>query len=281
METVTTSEIPLVSCAASIDIVTPIADRYWVFKTPQTEVQAIREIYAYLEDEGITDIAIITCTTGFGAAGMTYLKSEKDDYGITIVAEQTFDANDTDMMGQLTNIKETDAEAVVCWATDKESAIVAQNMATLEMDIPLYCSHGIANMAFIDNAGEDANGVVFPAGKLLVLDDVDDSDPQKSVLTEYKADFEALYSGSTVSTFGGHAYDALKIVVMAIEALGDSLDGLSTAEARAEIRGEIEKTDGFVGTGGIFTMSTADHLGMAPGSLTLIEVVDGEWTCLQ
>ena len=76
------------------------------------------------------------------------------------------------------------------------------DMQTLQMTIPLYCSHGIANQAFIDNAGDAANGVIFPAGKLLVLDDVPASDPQKDVLTQYTEDFEA-YTGETVSTFGG------------------------------------------------------------------------------
>jgi branched-chain amino acid transport system substrate-binding protein len=280
--TVTAAKIPLVSCAASIDIVTPIADRYWVFKTPQTEVQAIREIYAHLEDEGITQVALITDTSGFGAAGRTYLMSLDEDYGITILEDETFASGDTSMQTQLTVIKgKEDVEAVICWATDQESAVVAQDMQTLQMEVPLFCSHGIANMDFITNAGEAANGVIFPAGKLLVIDDVPASDPQKDVLTQYKSDFEALYGAGTVNTFGGHAYDALSMVVMAIEASVDTLDDLSLAQARAKIRDEIEEIEDFAGTGGVFTMSATDHLGMAEGSLALIEIVDGEWTWLQ
>jgi branched-chain amino acid transport system substrate-binding protein len=280
--TVTSAEIPLVSCAASIDIITPIADRYWVFKTPQTEVQAIREIYAHLEDEGITQVALITDTSGFGAAGRKYLMSDAEDYGITVLEDETFTSSDTSMQTQLTVIKgNDDVEAVICWATDQESSVVARDMQTLEMDVPLYCSHGIANMDFITNAGEAGNGVIFPAGKLLVIDDVPASDPQKNVLTEYKSDFEALHGAGTVNTFGGHAYDALSMVVMAIEASVETLDDLSLAQARAKIRDEIEEIEGFAGTGGVFTMSATDHLGMAEGSLALIEIVDGEWTWLQ
>ncbi|RLC70848.1 MAG: ABC transporter substrate-binding protein, partial [Chloroflexi bacterium] len=81
-------------------------------------------------------------------------------------------------------IKGTDAEAVICWSTDKESAIVAQDMQTLHMDIPLLCSHGIATPAFIEAAGDAANGVIFPAGKLLVIDEVLADDPQKEVLSK-------------------------------------------------------------------------------------------------
>ena len=277
IDTVTTAEIPLVSCAASINIVTPVEDRYWVFKTPQTDKEAIGEIYSYMQSVNISKIALITATSGFGAAGLDILKADAPDYGMTIVNEQTFDEGDTSMQSQLTNIKGTDAEAVICWATDKESATIAKDMETLNMAIPLYCSHGIANMAFIDAAGDAANGVIFPAGKLLIADLVPADDPQKEVLTNYIADYEALGEG-TFSTFGGHAYDALSMVVMALDGLDE---GLTITEARAAVRDGLEGITNFAGTGGIFTMSPTNHLGMAPGSLAMIEIVDGEWTWLK
>ena len=278
IDTVTTAKVPLVSAAASIKIVTPIADRYWVFKTPQTDKEAVTEIYRYIKGQGITKVAIITDTSGFGAGGKAILESDAASYGITIVDNQTFSSGDTSMQSQLTHIKGTAAQAVICWATDKESAVVAQDMKTLQMTIPLYCSHGIANMNFITAAGAAANGVIFPAGKLLIVDEVPASDPQKEVLTKYKADYEAKYGAGTINTFGGHAYDALSMVVLALEEIDEGLD---TAAARAAVRDEIEKIKNFAGTGGVFTMSATDHLGMQPGSLGMIKIVDGKWTQLK
>ena len=227
---------------------------------------------------------IITSTSGFGATGRGILIDDADDYGITIVDDQTFSEGDTSMQSQLTHIKGTDAEAVVCWDTDKGSAIVALDMQTLQMEMPLVCSHGIANMAFINAAGDASNGVIFPAGKLLIVDDIPASDPQKDVLTQYRDDYEAIYGNGTINTFGGHAWDALQMLVMALEELTvadpyESADSL--AEARAEVRDSIEQITDFVGISGIFDMSANNHLGMQPGSLALIEIVDGEWTWSQ
>jgi branched-chain amino acid transport system substrate-binding protein len=278
IDIMTTAEIPLVSCAASIQIVTPVEERYWIFKTPQADKEAVSEIYTYMQDQGYSKIAIITATSGFGAGGRGILLSDAADYGLTVVDDQVFDEGDTSMQSQLTHIKGTDAEAVVCWSTDKEGAMVARDMQTLNMEIPLYCSHGIANKAFIDQAGDAANGVIFPAGKLLFVDDVPDTDPQKDTLVSYRDDYEALYGEGTINTFGGHAYDALSMVVMALE---DMDEGLSLADARASVRDSLEQITNFAGTGGVFTMSPTDHLGMQPGSLAMIEIVDGEWTWLQ
>jgi branched-chain amino acid transport system substrate-binding protein len=275
LDTVTTAEIPLVSLAASSSIVVPVEERYWIFKTPQTDKEAVAEIYTYLQSVDISNIALITATDWFGAAGRDVLIDDAPDYGLTIVDDQTFDSGDPSMLAQLTHIGGTDAEAVICWSLDIGSATVARDIQTLLLEIPLYCSHAIATRDFIDEVGDAANGVIFPAGKLLIVDQLPPDDPQKEVLVQYRDNYEALYGEGTVSTFGGHAYDALSMVVMALEEMDEGLD---LANARAAVRDGIEGIENFAGISGIFTMSPTDHLGMQPGSLAMIEIVDGEWT---
>jgi branched-chain amino acid transport system substrate-binding protein len=278
IDAVTTAKIPLISLAASIGIVTPVEQRYWVFKTPQADKEAVTEIYKYMQTKGFARVALITNTSGFGAGGRKFLLSDAATYGISIVDDQTYSVGDTSMQSQLTHIKGTTAQAVIVWDTDQQAAIVASDMRTLQMNIPLFASHGIANKAFIQNAGAAANGVIFPAGKLLVVDEVPATDPQKQVLTKYRNDFEAKYGSGTVNTFGGHASDALNMVVLALQKLPGGLD---LAQSRANIRDEIEKVKDFVGISGVFTMSPQDHLGMRPGSLAVIKIVDGKWTWAQ
>jgi branched-chain amino acid transport system substrate-binding protein len=283
IDTVTTAKVPLISCAANIGIVTPVADRYWVFKTPQADKEVADEVLRYMQGQNITKVAIITNTSSFGAGGRTVLQSDTGSYGMTIVDDQTYSTGDTIMESQLTHIKGTDAQAVICWDTDQQAAIVAQEMKTLQMTIPLYCSHGIANSQFIDEAGAAANGVVFCAGKLLVVDKVPATDPQYAALTQYAADYTAYEAkqgnpNALPSTFGGHAYDALSMVVMALKNMPEGLD---LAAARQAVRDGIEQITDFAGISGVFTMSQTNHLGMQPGSLAMIKIVDGKWTWLQ
>lgn len=272
LDTITQAEVPLVSCAASSKIVEPVDERYWVFKTPQSDTLAVGEIYAYLTDQGISKIALITDSGGYGSTGREQLVALADDWDMTIVADEKFGTQDTDMTSQLTSIRGTEAEAVICWGTNPGPSVIAQNMQALGMDLPLLNSHGIANKQFIDLAGDAANGVIFPAGKLLVADQLPDTDPQKEVLVSYKEDFEALYGEGTTNTFGGHAYDAIMMLVSALEEVGPD---------SAAIRDALENITEFPGTGGVFNMSATDHNGLSAGAFVLIEVVDGEWVWLQ
>jgi branched-chain amino acid transport system substrate-binding protein len=290
------AEIPLISCAAGVSIVTPTAtnDKHWIFTTPQLSVMVIQKLYAYLLTQSITKIAILTDTNGFGVDGKNNLKAQAATYGITITAEQTYGGSDADMLTQLTLIKNSSPQAVVCWGTSPGPAIVARNMTTLGMtNIPLFGSHGIAFQSFITAAGASANGVIFPCGKLPIIDSLPASDPQKDLLTTYRDEFNERYGNGTANTFGGHAYDALSIVVAALENAVDetpkdinsSDDTLQTV--RGKIRDYVEtkvnstgfaETGGFPGTAGVFNMSAENHNGLAMSCLVMVKIVGGKWT---
>jgi len=265
VDTIEQAGVPLVACAAATQIVDPV--KKWVFAAPQTSDAAVQEIYDYAKANGIDRVAIMTASDGFGDGGKGSLEKLADAKGITIVAAESFGKTDTDMTPQLTKIKGTDAQAVIVWGTNPGPAVIAKNMKQLNMEIQLFQSHGVANATFIELAGEAANGVILPAGKLMVHQDISDDDPQKEVLTEYAEAFEAKYD-KPANTFGGHAYDALHIVVNALEAAGPD---------KAKIRDEIEKMN-FVGTAGVFQMSPEDHNGLGKGSFVMIEIVGGDWT---
>lgn len=268
--TIEGAKIPLISCAAAEAIVTDPEtgkERKWVFKTPQKDSHAVIRIYEHMKSKGITKVALITGTTGFGDQGRKQLKKYADDMGFTVVADETYGPQDTDMTVQLTKIKGTDAQAIVNWSIVPAQSIVPKNMRQLGMTIPLYQSHGFGNVKYAEAAGEAGEGLIFPAGRLLVAEKLPDDHPQKKLLVEYKTAYETKYN-EPVSTFGGHAYDALWIVIKALEKAGPD---------KAKIRDEIENITGFVGTGGIFNFSPDDHTGLTKDAFEMLTVKNSKF----
>jgi len=269
VDTVEKEKVPMISCAASIKIVQPV--KPYVFKTPQSDSLAVDEIYAYLKKKNLTKVAILTSTGGFGATGKDALQAAASGAGIQIVAAESFGDTDTDMTTQVAKIKGSAAQALIVWGTNPGPAIVTKNAKQVGLTIPIFQSHGIANQQFLDLAGDAANGVIFPAGKLIAPDIVPNNDPQKPVLDSFAKDFKAKYNGTAPSTFAGHAYDAMMLLKQAIEKGGAD---------RSKIRDELEKIKSFPGTGGVFNMSPTDHNGLGPGSFLMVKVVNGKWTVL-
>src|ERR1700753_836596 len=263
------AKVPFISLAGAIEVVDPV--RKYVFKTPHTDKMACEKIFENLKLRTFTKIAMISGTDGFGASMRAQCLKVAGNYGIQVVADESYGPRDTDMTAQLTKIKNTPGvQAVVNPGFGQGPAIVTRNYAQLGMSAtPLYQSHGVASKSFIELAGPAADGVRLPAAALLVGDKLPDSDPQKKVVVDYKQAYEAS-TKQPVSTFGGPAYDGLFILV-------DALKRANSAESD-KIRDAIEATKGFVGTGGIVTMSPTDHLGLDLTAFRMLEIKGGDWT---
>ena len=257
---------PLLSCAAAEAIVAPVAS--YVFKTPQKDSYVARWIFKTMQDMGIEKIGVVAANTGFGNAGKGQLEKFAPEYGIEIAIAETYDKGATDLTSVLTKLKARNVEAVVNWSIVPAQSIVPKNMKQLGMDIPLFQSHGFGNIKYVEAAGQAAEGIIFPCGRLLVAEKLPDSDPQKENLVAYKTSYESKYD-EAVSTFGGHAYDALMIALEAIKNAGSA--------ERAAIRNAIEDIDNFPGTGGVFDFSAEDHNGLGMDSIIMLTVKNGEF----
>ena len=207
----------LLSCAAAEVIVNPVAK--YVFKTPQKDSFAAEKIFMQMKKMGIKKIGVVSGNDGFGKAGKEQLEKIAPEYGIEIVANEVYDKDATDLTAVATKLKAANVQAVVNWSIVPAQSIIAKNMRQIGMTVPLFQSHGFGNIKYVQAAGDAAEGIIFPAGRLLVADSLPKSNKQKAVLLKYKKDYETKFK-EDVSTFGGHAYDAFMILENAIAKVG-------------------------------------------------------------
>ena len=260
--------MPFISLAGAVVIVDPV--KKWVFKTPHSDRQACERIFVDMKARGTTKIALISGAGGFDKSMRAQCIGVAKNYGIEIVADESYGAGDTDMTAQLSKIKNTlGVQAVLNAGFGQGPAIVTKNYRQLAIGASLYQSHGVASKQFIKLAGDAAEGVRLPAAALLVAEALPDSDPQKKVVLGYKRDYESRYK-SDVSTFGGHAYDGLMIAVEALKKAGGT--------DKAKVRDAIESVRGFMGTAGAFNYSPTDHVGLDVAGFRMLEIRKGDWT---
>ncbi|MCL7486967.1 MAG: ABC transporter substrate-binding protein [Desulfobulbaceae bacterium] len=264
------SETLLLSCAAAEVIVNPVAK--WVFKTPQMDSDAVRKIYMEMNKMNISKIAVVVGNTGFGQAGKGQLLEIAPEYGIDVVISEVYDKAATDLSAVVAKLMANkDIQAVVNWSIVPAQSIIIKNIRQAGWDVPIFQSHGFGNIKFVQAAGDAAEGVIFPAGRLLVADVLPEDNPQKEVLVKYKNDYESKFK-EDASTFGGHAYDAFKILCRAIEQVGVD---------KHKVREAIENMKGFVGTGGVFNFTPENHNGLGLDAFEMMTVKDGKFTLYQ
>ena len=263
--------VPFISMAGGVAIVEPV--KKWVFKTPHTDRMAAEKVFEDMRKKGLSKVGLLSETSGFGQSGRKEAQGVAAKYGITLVADETYGPKDTDMTAQLTKIRGVDGlQVVFVIGLGQGPAIVTRNYQQLGIKVPLYHAHGVASDEFIKLAGSAAEGVRLPAAALIVAKQLPNSDPQKAVVTAYDKAYRERYK-EDVSTFGGHAYDALMILTDAIKRAGGT--------DPAKVRDAIEQTRGYMGTGGLVNLSATDHLGLDLTAVRMLEIRNGDWVLAQ
>ncbi|MGE5893517.1 MAG: ABC transporter substrate-binding protein [bacterium] len=259
----------LLSCAAAEVIVNPVAK--YVFKVAPKDSYAAEMIFRRMKKMGITKIGVLSSNTGFGKGGKEQLEKLAPGHGITIVVSEVYDKAATDLTAEVTKLKANNVQAIVNWSIEPAQSIVIKNARQVGFEVPIFQSHGFANIQYAKAAGAAAEGVIFPASRIVVADLLPDKNPQKAVIMAYKKAYEAKFR-EDVSTFGGHAYDSLKILERAVREAGTD---------REKVRSAVETMKGFVGTAGIFNFSPEDHNGLDIDAFAMLTVKDGRFALME
>jgi branched-chain amino acid transport system substrate-binding protein len=260
------SKTLLISCAAGEAIVNPVAKH--VFKVPQKDSQAATKIFETMKKLKITKIGVVSSNTGFGKGGKENLEKLAPGFGVEILISEVYDKEATDLTGVLTKVKAKNVQAVVNWSIEPAQSIVAKNLKQLGMKVPLFQSHGFGNIRYVKEAGEAAEGIVFPCGRLLVASALPEDNKQKALLMKYKTDYEGKFQ-EDASTFGGHAYDAVLVLTEGIKKAG-VLD-------KEKVRDAIEGLKDVVGTAGVFNFTPEDHNGLTLDAFEMLTVKGGQF----
>jgi branched-chain amino acid transport system substrate-binding protein len=272
------NKTPCVSMASAKGITTDTkagAEFKWMFKTPQTNGHAGEWQATYLKAKSIANACILYTNDGYGKDTLANFQAMAEAQGLKIAYAGSFAATDTEFSAQISSVQASGCKAVEIGATPPVASLVTIAVRTAMPDMVITSGHGVCNQTFIKTAGQAAEGVVFPCGKITVIDQLSDSDPQKPVLQKYIKDYTGFTNGEAISTFGGHAWDGVSMV---FAALGSLKNGMSLADQRAAVRDYLEtKIVQWPGISGVFTITPTDHNGLTKDSLLFVKVQNGKW----
>jgi branched-chain amino acid transport system substrate-binding protein len=243
----------------------------FIFKSPQRSSIAVKKIYLYLQAKKVKRIALITASDGFGRDGKRWLTKLAPQYGLEIVANESFEPKDADMTTQLTKIRSTDAQVIVCWTIGPAGSIVAKNVKQLAIKLPLVQCHGLPDPKYIELAGRASEGNVMPSTKLMAYSQLPDSDPQKAIISEFVRLYNETYNYDVqfpINAHSGYAWDAIYILANAMKKVGTD---------PGKLRAAIEQTKGYVGISGIYNITPKDHNGLDPDSMIIVQIENGQW----
>jgi branched-chain amino acid transport system substrate-binding protein len=277
IDVVAEAETPMISMAASSRIVDPVdAKRRWVFKTPQNDQQMAVEIVGHMLAKGLKTVGFIGFADAYGEGWWNEFSKIAEARGLKIVANERYQRTDTSVTGQILKIMSANPDAVLIAGSGTPAALPQKTLKERGYKGQIYQTHGVANRDFIRVCGKDCEGTWLPAGPMLVARQLPADHPVKKSALDYVEAYEKVHGKDSVSTFGGHAWDAVVLLQAAVpQALKKAQPG--TKEFRAALRDALEGVRNAAGAHGIFNMSPTDHLGLDQRAAVMVQIVNGDW----
>ena len=275
IDVVAEAKVPMISMAASSRIVEPVDDkRRWVFKTPQNDIMMSIAIVQHMANAGVKKVAFIGFADAYGEGWYNEFSKIAAIKGIQIVANERYNRTDTSVTGQVLKIMAASPDAVLIAASGTPAALPQKTLKERGYAGKYYQTHGVANNDFLRVGGKDVEGTMLPSGPVLVAEQLPASNPVRKSALEYITKYEAAYGKGSVSTFGGHAWDAGVLLQAAIPAaLKKAQPG--TPEFRAALRDAVETMGRTIFSHGVMNWTPADHNGYTMETGVMLKVVNG------
>ena len=193
----------------------------------------------------------------FTKSGYDTMKKVAKDQGLEVLTTETFQKGQADYNAQLTKIKDTNPDLILCSALYNEGAVIMDQARKMGIDVPFVGGNGFNSPEVIKIAGDAANGLIVATPWFGGSED----EKVQTFVDKYKEEY-----GKEPDQFAAQAYDALYILADAIERAG--------SDDRDAIRDALANTEGFEGVLGEMSFDEEGDIVMEP---TVLTIKDGKF----
>jgi branched-chain amino acid transport system substrate-binding protein len=264
------ARIPMMSPSATaasvtergVDVVNRVAFR--------DDVQGVVDANYIYKVLGITKIAVLHDNDTYGLGLAEVVRDTFTALGGEVVDFEGIDVASQDYRPVLTPIASMEPGAIFFGGYVQQSVLLAPQMKDVGMsDVVFFSDDGTYGQAFIDGAGDAANGAYASFAE------TPPGNPER--LAEFDAAYEKMFEvkPADLGPFHYHAYDSTNMILAAIDKVSEvDADGNLVIDREALIKA-LRETKNFDGLTGTLTCDAKGDCGA--GSIAINQVEDGAW----
>lgn len=274
------SGTPMLAPVGSAAVVLPMTpEKKWVFKTTQNDDIIAQALVAHMAESGVKTAGFIGMNDAYGENWLKVFTQLAEENNIEIIAVERYQRSDSSVTGQALKVRSANPDAVLIAGTGAAAVLPQATLAQQGYKGQFYQTHGAALDAFLSLGGDAVENTILAASLMLVLPEIDDSNPSKQIAEDYIARYTKIY-GAAPATFGANVFDAGLLLEQALPIAAASAQP-GTKEFRSALRDALEQTTGLVATQGVYTMTPEDHSGFDDRGRELITVKNNTWRLLK
>jgi len=253
---------PMVALAASSVIVEPQSDpkKRWAFKMPQNDTLMASVLVEHMRAHGVKTLGFIGFADSYGDGWWKEFNAAAGG-NPQVVAQERFQRTDPSVVGQVLKLMAAKPDAVLVAGAGTPAVLPQQTLVERGYGGPIYQTHGIGTLEFLQLGGKDVEGTLFPTGPAVVARELPDGNPVKPVAVAFADRYEAQYGPGTLTQFAGDAWGAWMLLDSAASRALQGGARPGTPEFRAALRDALESTRDLIVPNGVLNLSPQEHQG--------------------
>lgn len=252
----------------------------WSFSLPQSVGVMAAALLEDMRARGVKTLGFVGFNDSYGEAWLKDLQGRVETYGVSLVAAERFARTDQAVAGQTLKMLAAKPDAVIVVGSGTPSVLPMTSLRERSYKGTIYQTHGAANNDVLRIAGKSAEGAIFPAGMLLVAEQLPDDNPSKAAALSFVQLYEGKYGARTRDLFAAYAYDAYLLLDKAVAGVAKSAKP-GTPQFRQSLRDAIEGARDVPGSHGIISVNVDDHSAYDARGRVVVTVKGGNWTLVK
>ena len=263
------AQIPMMLC--SILPARP-EEQKWAFSVLPPPRFEIESRFNYLKTKTqIRKVGILHDPTPYARMMQELASKIAPEFGIEVVAVQTYKQDDADLSVQIGVVQAASGEAIIKMGQGGSTVTVAKNIKQLGLDKMLLLASIDDGSVFFQAASALGDRFLFVAPSVQVPEIVP-AGPARDAMNEFLTRWRAKYSDRDANS-GARGWDSLMLIAKAVEA-AKSVEGPAVRDA-------IEKLPPHQGAITIFNFSPEQHMGITKNPFVMAGVRDGKFVGLE
>lgn len=248
----------------------------WTLRMPPSNGVMANAVVAHMRKAGIKTVGFIGYADSYGESWLQEITPRLDKAGIKLVGTERFSRSDASVTGQALKLVATNADAILVVASGSGAAMPQLALVDRGYKGKVYQTHAAATRDLIRVGGKGVEGALVPAGPLVVVEQLPDSNPSKAIALKFVQLYEKQFGVGSRTTLAGHSYDIYLMLEQVVPvALKKARPG--TSEFRLALKEAFESAAALPVTNGVLHYSAADHWGFTPDTGVVMKIVNGDW----
>jgi branched-chain amino acid transport system substrate-binding protein len=253
----------------------------WMVSVPQPPPMMVEAVVKRMTGTGVKTVGYIGYNDAWGDLVYNALKKTADPAGVQIVANERYARADTSVTAQALHLVAAAPEVVMMGGSGTPGALPFIALADRGYKGQIYGTHALINPDFVRVGGNAVEGVICPAGPVVVAEQLPESYPTRKISMDYFAAYQKANNEPARGGFAPYAFDGWLIMLDAAKRALATGAQPGTPEFRTALRDAIVTTKELVGTHAVYNFKPGAASGVDERAQVLVKLVGAKWTLMQ